>query len=393
MKALRFPVVFLALLSLAPCASGLEGRVPTGGDLSASDRKRMEDLRPKFSFGDKAPVAAPDYSSQSAWAALPGIKDDADKYPPNTAYPEAQSAAAADVFFIHPTTSVSSAYWNVPIDDPAAADGVSVVMATYASVFNAAAMIYAPRYRQATLYAFFDDRTDSGLKAVELAYSDVERAFGHYIKHSNQGRPFMLAGHSQGSIHGIRLLQERIIGTPLQKRLVAAYLVGGPVLRDTPGIKASRLPSDTGVLIGWTSYTREGDPDFFTRSCITWLPGGYSRVGGRPIVQVNPLSWALNGAIVPVKDNPGSLPLLIDRRSPDRMPDLIPGVCGADASGEVLIIYRPETAGFQSDSDGLSIFNTASGDFHNLDYTLFYESVRKNAMDRVHAFKRESRLR
>lgn len=376
-------------------AAGMAGAVfaadtviVTGGNLSPKDRQRMEDFRPKFGFDEKIPVLAPDYAVESSWAALPGMKDDADIAPANTAYPENQKEAAADVFFVHPTTSVSTAYWNVPIDDKMASQGVSFVMGASASEFNAAARVYAPRYRQATLYAFFDDRTDSGLKAMELAYGDVERAFLYFIEHYNDGRPFILAGHSQGSIHAIRLLQEKIIGTPLQDRLVAAYLAGGPILKETPGIRPAGTPDATGVLIGWNTYTKEGDAEFFTGSCITWLAGEYRRVDGRPLVQVNPLSWQLNGPAVPPRENPGSLPAVLNRKGPHRIPALIPGVCGADASGAVLIITRPDSRGFELEDEGLSIFNARTGDYHNFDFALFYESIRRNARDRVNAFLR-----
>ncbi len=42
----------------------------------------------------------------------------------------------------------------------------------------------------------------------------------------NGDRPFILAGHSQGTFHAARLLGERIAGTPLAEKMVAACLVG-----------------------------------------------------------------------------------------------------------------------------------------------------------------------
>ena len=69
-------------------------------------------------------------------------------------------------------------------------------------------------------------RTTRPRAAFELAYSDVLRAFDYYLAHENHGRPFILASHSQGSLHALRLIQERLAGKPLQKQLVAAYLIG-----------------------------------------------------------------------------------------------------------------------------------------------------------------------
>jgi hypothetical protein len=65
----------------------------------------------------------------------------------------------------------------------------------------------------------------AGYAAADLAYGDVARAFDHFLSVNPSG-PFILASHSEGSIHALRLLQERIIGTPLHRRLVVAYVIG-----------------------------------------------------------------------------------------------------------------------------------------------------------------------
>lgn len=360
-------------------------KIVTGGGISPKARRAIELARPASTFETQILSRAPDYGSAGAWAALPDKKDNADLAPSNTKYPESQAAAGADVFFIHPTTDIKTRdNWNIPIDDPAAVTDVDNIMGFCASAFNAAAKVYAPRYREANLYAFFDDKTDSGIKAVELAYRDVERSFLYYVKYYNSGRPFMLAGHSQGSIHGLRLLQEHIIGTPLMGRMVAAYLIGGTTPKNIPGIAPSVSVTDTGVIIGWNSYTKDGDPSIFTDGLITWMGGSYKTVSGLPLIQTNPLSWKLNGPKVPRSMNPGSLPFLIE--DPKAIA-LVPAVCGADASGKALIIDKPEVPGFAVSSIGdLPILNSKYGDYHSFDYTLFYESIRKNAVDRVNAF-------
>lgn len=378
-------LILIFILAAPSLAVAEDVEILTGGGISRSARQKIEPSRPNFDFDTSKSPVSPDYSKADAWAALPDKKDEADMAPTNTKYPESQGDAAADVFFIHPTGSASNKYWNIPIRDPEAVFSCSEVMKYFASAFNAAARVYAPRYRQATLYAFFDDKTDSGLKAIELAYSDVEAAFIYYIKHYNNGRPFILASHSQGSFHGLRLLQEHIIGKELMGRMVAAYLVGGPIPMDVPGIQPSRNGTDTGTLIGWNTYTITGDPGFFTEGSIFWLDGSYRRIAGRPLVQINPLSWELNGGKVPAEDNPGSL--LISEPPLEQSP-LKAGICGADASGKVLIIDEPKTEGlsFPDAADDMPLFNPEKGDYHNFDYILFYESIRKNAIDRVRKF-------
>lgn len=359
--------------------------IATGANLPVEARARIERFRPASTFETQDLPGPPDYSLSSAWAALPQKRDSADLTPNNTKYPESQANAPADIFFIYPTTAASAVNnWNIPIDDAAAAQDLNGILIYCAGVFNAAAKVYAPLYREAAFYSFFDDKTDSGIKAIDLAYHDVEQAFLYYIEHYNHERPFILAGHSQGTMHASRLLQEHIIGTPLQDRMIAAYLIGGTVPRDIPGIMASRSATDTGVIIGWNTFTKDGDPSIFTDGLIGWVGSAYVKMGNRPLLQTNPLSWLLNGPVIPPLGNPGSLP---SPKNEFDVPVLVAGVCGADASGQVLIIDKPSVRGFSlSETFDPPVLNTRSGDYHDFDYQLFYESIRKNAIDRVEAF-------
>jgi len=250
-----------------------------------------------------------------------------------------------------------------------------------ASVFNAGARVYAPRYRQFGMYSVVEKETTSGMQAIDLAYSDVERAFDYYIRHYNKGRPFIIAGHSQGSMHGSRLLQTKVIGKPLQPKLVAAYLIGVTIPKDLPGIEPSTSPTDTGKIINWNSYIRGGETTFFTDDIIIWVGNSYRKVKGITSVQVNPLSWKLNGGKVAAADNPGSLPANI-------IGLLVPNITGADASGEVLIVEKPRIKGFEGDGPDVPLLNPDKGDFHIYDYQLFYESIRKNTIDRANSFIR-----
>jgi pimeloyl-ACP methyl ester carboxylesterase len=376
-----FCAIFLFLET--PMAGNHDSRVqaPTGG-VADSIRLAFKDQRPSFEFGEKASPPAPDYADPDTWAALPGRQDGAEAFPPNSKYPEAQATAQADVFFVHPTGYDSPEHWNAPWDDEAAAEQTLGMMIYCASAFNASSKVYAPRYRQFPVYAVMEPGP-SGIKAVELAYFDVARAFEYFIKHRSQGRPFILAGHSQGSLHAMRLLQEKIIGTPLAKRLVAAYLVGYAVPHALGGIKPSKEPTETGVLIAYNSFTPQGDPSFFTQGACIWLEGKYQKVKGRPLVQVNPLSWRDGGGPVPASDNPGSLPVTAETYP---LGELAPGVTGADASGEVLRITAPAVPGFPGAGSGVPFLDSDFGDYHNYDYQLFYESIRRNALERVRAF-------
>ena len=100
---------------------------------------------------------------------------------------------------------------------------------------------HRPRYRQAHLRTFFLRGEDSHA-ALELAYSDVRRAFLRFLQSIDRTTGIVIAGHSQGSYHGSRILQEFFDGTPLQARLIAAYLPGYP-FRPTA---SSTFPLPTG---------------------------------------------------------------------------------------------------------------------------------------------------
>ena len=153
-------------------------KIVTGGGLSEEEQAKFKQLcMPQFSYNSQKLPSAPDYKMTETWAALPFRKDEADVVPANSAYPEAQKEAAVDVFFVHPTGYTSNKSRNAPWDDSQAIIETANAMRYCASVFNAACRVYAPRYRQCTLYAILDNETQSGIKAIDLAYSDVERPF------------------------------------------------------------------------------------------------------------------------------------------------------------------------------------------------------------------------
>ena len=161
---------------------------------------------------------------------------------------------AVDVFYIHPTTDRGGPdRWNMDPRDPVAAKWVDdSVVARQASAFSGCCRVFAPRYRAATLAALFNPAMRD--QAFDLAYGDIERAFDEFLAHDSEGRPFIIAAHSQGSMHAARLLQQRIEGTELQRRLVSAYLVGmnlaeGEFGRRFRYIGICRTPSQTGCAV------------------------------------------------------------------------------------------------------------------------------------------------
>ncbi|RYS18566.1 DUF3089 domain-containing protein, partial [Staphylococcus pseudintermedius] len=129
------------------------------------------------------------------WISRPGTPNDPALWMPTGVARTGRPSAS--VFFIHPTSYLSRAQWNAPVDDPESANRAALFVRSQASVFNDVAAIWAPRYRQATFGAFLTSRRDAEL-ALDLAGRDVLAAFDRFLLEAPKDRPIILAAHSQG---------------------------------------------------------------------------------------------------------------------------------------------------------------------------------------------------
>jgi hypothetical protein len=144
------------------------------------------------------PPATPDtWRNPAQWIAMgEGRADDPARWLPGGIRGEQQRLPAL-VFFIHPTSHFDRLSWNAGQDDLLANTRAETFTRGLASPFNAAAQIWAPRYRQATLGAFLTERTE-GMQALDTAYGDVLSAFDSFIAQADPTLPIVLVGHSQG---------------------------------------------------------------------------------------------------------------------------------------------------------------------------------------------------
>lgn len=333
-------------------------------------------FKPWHAFDASKLPPAPDYTKDDAWAALPGVPSNADIVPPDSGAADNQAKAGVDVFFIHPTTYLSKNGWNAPYDEGGKTREQleSGVLRFQASAFNGCCRIFAPRYRQATLYSFVTEG-EEGYPSFEVAYQDVARAFDEFIAHRNSGRPFIIASHSQGSLHGMRLIAEKIVGTPLEKRFVAAYLIGSSAVRDsgTPGLVPCATPTQTGCYINWNSVLDTKSRGNWTEQGISWIDGRYQRLHGRTIACVNPLTWTLDGE-ADASTNLGGMPFA-KPDAPVSAPEK--ALTGARCEGGLLVV-SPANDAFN--------FGSWGGDFHIYDYNLFYMNIRANLAARAGQF-------
>jgi len=228
------------------------------------------------SFTAQKASTAPDYSVASSWAITPST------YPNNLKHWQTTTTnLKADVFYIYPTLNVEKKdlRWNMPITDKVQYDKI-VNKAVYfqASAFINAGQLYVPIYRQAHLRSY--SRYNSGGKqALNLAYADVKKAFKYYLKNYNNGRPIIIASHSQGTTHAIRLLKEFFDGKALQKQLIAAYLPGIAIRPGTfKQLKFMTKPNETSGFVTWNTYKKNYYPKTFNK----WFKGAYVS---------NPITW------------------------------------------------------------------------------------------------------
>lgn len=250
-------------------------------------------LDPKEPFQTYDPPPAPDYALRDAWALLPATPD-----------APAATEPAADVFFVSPTTYDGGDHWNAPAGDAAADRLFREVMApNYAGPFVRVGRIFAPRYRQASLYSLLTLREDAK-EARRFAYADVAAAFRIYLERYNNGRPFMIVGVEQGGTLASRLLAETVADDlSLRERFVGAYLIETVVPADAPPIPPCAQRNEAGCLAAWAS-AYERDPEraqaILDRSLI-WSGGQLDNLHGRAPVCFNPLLGATTDTPAPAR--------------------------------------------------------------------------------------------
>jgi hypothetical protein len=300
--------------------------------------------------------ASPRYDELFYWAAHPWKADPSDSIPAGLT--ERWRDTLADVFFLHPTTYTQKRKnWNADLSDAALNAKTDYSSILYqASVFNQHARVFAPRYRQAHLSAFFQDSTVSE-PVFAQAYADVKQAFQTYLEVYNNGRPIILAGHSQGALMAEMLLREFFDGKPLQQQLVAAYVVGWPVppryFRELP---VCTTPQQTGCFCTWRTFREGYTPRYVEKE----NPG---------VFVTNPLTWSTAGGYAPRSANRGSVLRNFN--------EVLPATTDARVQEGMLWVKKPKFP-------GSALFITRN--YHIGDINLFYMNLRENVEERINAF-------
>ena len=243
-------------------------------------------LDPRVPFQTYRPPPAPDYATTAAWALLPQHPERAE-----------QADGPADIFFVHPTTYDGGRDWSGPATakGPSAAMVAQVMLPNYAEPFARAGRVFAPRYRQASLYATQMTLRDDAREARAFAYADVRAAFDTWRRRWGGERPFFLAGVEQGGQLVTRLAREVEADPALKARLIAVYAIETVTPTDRPPASC-RSRAEWGCRIAYVS-AREGD--FTARArlldrALVWDADdlGLENLGKRAPACVNPLTGA-----------------------------------------------------------------------------------------------------
>lgn len=341
---------------------------------------------PSVDFSEQTALADNAYADPAMWFSRPGMGAPADPALWQPAYRDDGTTSPPPplasltpppfaVFFVHPTSYYSRSAWNAPLDDQASQDTARLFVRGMASAFNRASEIWAPRYRQATFGAFLDTEPASQ-QALDAAYGDVALAFDYFVSLQQDNVPIVLVGHSQGAAHVLRLLREKVAGTPLQARIAAVYAPGWPisVAHDLPRLPlpACAAPTQTGCLLSWTSFAAPAEPGQMLEQYRNSAGFDGQMRGDSPILCVNPLTGSVNG-MADMVANKGTLVPNSDLSSGDLVPGAVPARC--TAQGLLMIGDPPE----------MGSYVLPGNNYHVYDIPLFWANLRDDVAARVNA--------
>lgn len=304
-------------------------------------RTSLMPIRPLHNFNKKDTSTTPNYSDTSSWL----LQDNNNKN--------------VDVFFVHPTTYISSRHWNMPINNKFAlkiANEFSIK--SQASVFEDIGNIYVPQYRQATFYSFVS-KSDNGEKAIAFATNDIRNAWNYFIKNINKDNPIIIAGHSQGSMIIMRLLPDIMKDSVLAKKIIVVYAIGWPLskeyLKENPQVNVCQDSLQTGCIISWNTESEHNS----------------STIIDRPSISVNPLLWTTDVTLAPKEIHKGAV-FFHSNSDPDTIPNY---VSAQNKDGHLKVSKIPNYM-------EVNKYPTL-GSYHIYDYNMFYLNIKQNVKDRT----------
>ena len=305
--------------------------------------------------------SAIDYSQKENWYKIPEIAKD------------------VDTFYIYATEYIMSSFAEgasdyAPLNNEEMLAGVADEYLAHATAYEDSSNVFVPYYRQSGLrYAGEVWKETGSIDAAisGMPYDDIAAALDYYFENCNGGRPFIIAGHSQGSAMTKLVLKKYFKEHPeYYERMVAAYVVGYAVtkseLEEYPHLKFATGESDTGVIVSWHTEGPKNVKENAKNAPV--LPDGIS---------INPLNWKRDDTYAPASENLGSyLP-----NAESEMYEI------TDVGADAQVVLSRGVVVTNTTYDGFAeaeFFGPQS--FHEDDYTLYYNNLKDNVAKRVTAY-------
>ena len=303
-----------------------------------------------------------DYSRKDSWLQIPEITKD------------------VDTFYIYATSYYESSFEEgapdyAPLDNPEMLEGAQGEYLTNASVYEESTNVFVPYYRQAGMRYAGEIRKKTGNIDAAISgipYDDISAALDYYFKRCNNGRPFIIAGHSQGSSMVKYVLKNYFKEHPeYYKRMVAAYVIGFSVTQDDlekySHLKFATGENDTGVIVSWNTEGPKNVKENAENAVV--LPGAIS---------INPLNWKLDETYAPASENLGSF-----------MPNMDAGryeITDIGADAQVVLARGVIVTNAKYDHPAAAEFFGPQS-FHEDDYTFYYNNLKANVAKRTAAYQ------
>lgn len=277
-----------------------------------------------------------------------------------------------DVFYIVPTcvfdwrNAEGDVCHYMDVYEPSHRASVDGPIRLARGIFADEANFFAPYYRQITIESWAEN--DEVIESrFAVAYADIEAAFRYYVENLNDGRPFVLAGHSQGGKAVIELLC-RDMADSLYARLIAAYPLGYPV-RDTdvsPYLIPAASADDTGVYVTFSSVS---SPDRLTEL----LSGSRTAI--------NPLNWRTDSRPGTKEEHLGTVFTSADGSIVSEEAHVISAYL--DEETKALVVSGVDPAAYYEPALA-DLFPV--GNYHVVELNFFYRNLQRNVKDRAAAF-------
>lgn len=282
----------------------------------------------------------------------------------------ARENCEVDVFYVLPTiySDKDNAYmlWH---DNPALQKKARMIAEQHSGIFSPYCRIFAPYYRQAEFRRVLKEINLPIEKQtfIHLGINDVKSAFRYYMKHLNQGRPFILLGFSQGSMVLLEVMKSEFADRKTNSKLVAAYLIGYPNMPKTfpkhPHLRTAQRADDTGVIITYNSQAQGKVKSYFS--------------GSKKVYCINPVNWRTDGKIAKKSEHKGSRFFDFKSDKPTDKKEFVTAQIDPESSG--LVVIPSEPGNFDSKTLG-------KGVYHMFDLNFFYYDLRANGKVRIDAY-------